>query len=75
MTPEELLADGCLSVKQAAEFLSIGLTSTYAEMESGRLAYLKIGRRRVVPKKELIRFAAAQLTGGWAIIEPQEQPA
>ncbi len=46
-----LLADGCCSVKEGAAFLSIGLTTAYAEMEAGRLPYCKIGRRRVIPKR------------------------
>jgi excisionase family DNA binding protein len=67
MTPDELLADGCLDVAGSAEFLCCGRTFLYAEMDAGRLQYIKLGRRRLIPRRELVRFAAAAIRGGWNI--------
>ena len=63
----ELLADGLLTVADAAKFLSVGRTTVYAAMETGLLVYCKIGRARRIPRQALIDFAAASLTGGWAM--------
>lgn len=38
-----------LSVNEAAEQLGIGRTALYSEIAAGRLATVKIGRRRLVP--------------------------
>jgi hypothetical protein len=38
-------------------------------MEAGRLPYVKIGRRRVIPKKSLVEWLASNVRGGWAIEE------
>jgi excisionase family DNA binding protein len=74
MTPEELLADGSCGVKEGAKFLGIGQTFLYAEMEAGLLRYVKLGKRRLIPWRELTRYAAAALQGGGAL-EALEQGA
>lgn len=38
-----------LSVDEAAEQLGIGRTALYGEIAAGRLATVKIGRRRLIP--------------------------
>ena len=45
-----------LTPEQAAEQLQIGRTRVYAEMASGRLASVKVGKLRRVPALELGRF-------------------
>jgi excisionase family DNA binding protein len=67
MIPDELLQDGAKSVEGTAEFLGCGRSYLYDEMEAGRLRYIKLGRRRLIPCREAVRFAAERLTGGWAI--------
>jgi len=57
----ELLADGCITVLEAAKFSGLGKTTLYGLMETGRLAYVRVGRARRIPKRELIRFLAEQL--------------
>jgi len=66
MTSDEVLADGAMSVPAAAEFIGVGRTLLYAEMQAGRLQFLKLGRRRVIPRRALLAWAAAGLQGGWA---------
>jgi hypothetical protein len=53
MTADELLSDGCCSVTEAAKFLGCGRS-----MESGRLVYIKFGRRRVIPRRRWLSWQA-----------------
>jgi len=57
----ELLADGCITVLEAAKFSGLGKTTLYELMDAGRLAYVRVGRARRIPKRELMRFLAGQL--------------
>ena len=57
----ELLADGCITVLEAAKFSGLGKTTLYELMDAGRLAYVRVGRARRIPKRELVRFLAGQL--------------
>lgn len=50
--------DRLLSVEEAADRLGIGRSAVYAEVAAGRLATLKIGRRRLVPEQSLAAFVA-----------------
>ena len=54
----ELVQEGCASVDEAARFLGIRRAKLYLEMEVGRLVYLKIGRRRVIPWRALREYLA-----------------
>lgn len=56
-----LAADGLMSVKEALAFLSIGHSELYAMMGRGELPSCKIGRRRLIPRKALVAFAARHL--------------
>lgn len=57
----ELLADGCITVLEAAKFSGLGKSTLYELMDAGRLAYVRVGRARRIPKRELLRFLAGQL--------------
>jgi len=57
----ELLADGCITVLEAAKFSGLGKSTLYELMDAGRLAYVRVGRARRIPKRELVRFLAGQL--------------
>lgn len=50
--PAELL----LSLEEACRRLGIGRTTLYQQMKEGKLAYVKIGRRRLVSVKAIERF-------------------
>jgi excisionase family DNA binding protein len=46
------------SVKEAAEATGLSRDLLYDEMRAGRLAYLKIGRRRIITRQKLQAFLA-----------------
>jgi excisionase family DNA binding protein len=57
----ELLADGLMTVKQAAAFLGISVANLYVLMSRGELPYVKLGRSRRIPRRALIDLAAKNL--------------
>jgi excisionase family DNA binding protein len=52
-----LVEDGLLTVREAQDFTRLSRSDLYARMERGELAYVKIGRRRLVPRRALIELA------------------
>ncbi len=50
-----------VSVSQAARLLSLGRTRTWTLVRSGRLRTVRVGRRVLVPLKELERFLEREL--------------
>lgn len=63
---EELLRDGTLDIRRAAEFSGLSRSKLYQDMEAGRLPFLKVGRRRLIPKRGLLTYLARSLRGGEA---------
>jgi excisionase family DNA binding protein len=57
----ELMADGLANVEEAAEYLSMSRAKVYQLMETGKLAYVKIGRSRRIPRVSLRQLAASCL--------------
>lgn len=60
-----LVADGLITVAEAAQFLALSRSSLYVLMESGQVAYVKIGRARRIPRASVVALAAINLRGGW----------
>lgn len=60
---DEMLADGLMTVKEAASFLRLGVSTVYEQMDAGRLGYVKIGRARRIPKRAVIELAKASYVG------------
>ncbi len=58
---EALVADGMLTMKQAVEFSGIGRTTLYELIASKRIIAAWEGRRRLIPKRELIRYRAEKM--------------
>ncbi|QIJ39592.1 helix-turn-helix domain-containing protein [Rhizobium ruizarguesonis] len=56
-------ARGALSVGEAIDYLNVGRTKIYAEMQSGRLPYRKIGRKTLILKAEADAYLQALPTG------------
>jgi excisionase family DNA binding protein len=46
------------SVNEAAQATGLSRDLLYDEMRAGRLAYLKIGRRRIITRQQLQAFLA-----------------
>ena len=65
--PTDLCSDGMLTVNECAEFLRLSRASVYKIMERGELIYAQFGTARRIPKRAAAAFAAANLTGGWAM--------
>ena len=60
----ELVADGAMPVNEATKFSGMSRSFLYAEMEAGRLAYLKLGRARRIPRRALLKLMAGNVVGG-----------
>ena len=71
MIPEDaeaIVADGLMTIPEAAIFLRLSRSTLYNLMDSGRLRYVRLvgnGRAaRRIPRKAVIALAAAHLVGG-----------
>lgn len=53
----DLMAEGLLDAKEAADFLGIGRSKVYDFMASQDLPYVKLGKSRRIPKVALKIFA------------------
>ena len=60
----ELVADGLLTVREAAEFLRLSRSALYRLMDRGALPFVKLGRNRRIPRRALVELAARGLRGG-----------
>lgn len=58
----DLCADGAFSVAQAARFCGLKPEGIRPYIARGEIESFKIGSRRVVPRRALVRFLAAKLT-------------
>ena len=61
----DLVADGLVTVQQAALFLSVSRSKLYELMDRGDLKFVKLGRSRRIPRRALIDLAVSGLQGGW----------
>lgn len=50
--------DRLLSVDETAAMLGIGRTAAYGELQAGRLASVKVGRRRLIPAGAIRSYIA-----------------
>ncbi len=50
------------SVEEAARITGLSRDLLYAEMRAGRLAYLKVGRRRIITRQHLEAFLAQPMS-------------
>ena len=60
----DLAADGFMTIREAAELLSVSRGTIYNLMDRGELAYAKIGSSRRLPRRAVHQFAARAITGG-----------
>jgi Helix-turn-helix domain len=56
-----LVEDGLLTVGEAQEFSRLSRSDLYARMGRGELAYCKLGKRRLIPRRALVELAARSL--------------
>ena len=62
--PTDLVADGLVTVREAAGFLRLSRSTVYALMDRGELPFVKLGRSRRIPRRALVELAARELRGG-----------
>jgi len=53
----DLLSEGLVTVKQAAEHLQLGESTLYKLMEAGKLPFCKLGKSRRIPRVALRIYA------------------
>jgi len=63
MSAFEVVADGAVRIEEAVKLSGIGRTKLYEMMQTGEIASVKIGTRRLIPRIELRRILAANLVG------------
>jgi len=56
-----------VKIPAAAAFLGISIAKLYQFMDSGELAYVKLGRSRRIPRRALVELAERNL-----VIRPQD---
>jgi excisionase family DNA binding protein len=49
----DLVSDGMFPIGEAIAYSGLGRSTLYALMERGELAYAKVGRRRLIPRRAL----------------------
>lgn len=65
---DEVVGSGLVAISDACAFLGgVSRAFLYSEMERGHLPFVKIGRRRMVPRKALVKYAAARLHGTYEL--------
>lgn len=53
-----IVHDGALTIRGAVEHSGIGRTELYRLMNAGEMAFIKHGKRRLIPRSELRRVLA-----------------
>jgi excisionase family DNA binding protein len=57
----DILTDGLATITEAQAFTRLSRSDLYARMERGELAYCKLGRRRLIPRRALMEMAQKSL--------------
>jgi excisionase family DNA binding protein len=60
----ELVEDGNYELTEALDVSKLGRSTIYLRMEDGSIPFMRIGRRRLIPKRGLMRFLAQHLVTG-----------
>jgi excisionase family DNA binding protein len=58
---DEIVADGLETIEDARAFLSVSRTTLYQLMDTGKIAFVRFGRNRRIPRRALMDFAKEQL--------------
>jgi excisionase family DNA binding protein len=59
----DLVSEGLMTVREAAEFLGLSRSTVYELMESGELSFAKIRKSRRIPRKAVTELAASRIVG------------
>lgn len=58
---DDVLAEGCVTVRGVTEEYGIGRSRCYELIAAGELECVRLGRRTLVPRRSIKRLLAAQL--------------
>lgn len=61
MNAIQLLGDGTVGIDDAIKFTGMKRTLLYDLMTKGELQYVKVGARRLIPRKALVGLLASRL--------------
>ncbi|MDR7450138.1 MAG: helix-turn-helix domain-containing protein [Armatimonadota bacterium] len=61
----DVLEEGVLSVPEAARLLGVSRTTLYNFLQAGRLPSLRLGGRRLIPRRALVALLAEALESSW----------
>lgn len=62
MSAAEIVQNGAMTVDEATKFVGFGRTTLYALKAQGKIRTIKIGRRTLFPRSELLRVLAENLS-------------
>jgi hypothetical protein len=51
-----LVSDGLMTIPEAEEFSRLSRSDLYARMDRGELAYCKLGKRRMIPRRAMVEM-------------------
>ena len=60
---ERIVDEGTMGIGEAVTFTGLKRTFLYLLMERGELRYVKIHKRRLIPRSEITRLLAEHLVG------------
>jgi len=58
---DELVSDGLMTVAEVVAFLRLSRSTVYGLMDKDKLAYVRVGRARRIPRRAVVELAAANL--------------
>ena len=61
---DDLFDEGTMQIKDAVAWSGIGRSRLYEAMSKGDLPFVKVGERRLIPKRGLKAYLAGRLEGG-----------
>ena len=59
----DAVEDGCMSIREACTFTGLSRSHLYDSMDHGRLRFVKMGRRRLIPRRALVQWLADNVVG------------
>jgi len=60
----DLLADGAFTILEAVAWSRLSRSALYEAMHQGELQYIKVGKRRLIPRRGLQEYLTSRLEGG-----------
>ncbi len=65
MKPNTIFDEGLLTVREAAQMLTVTKATVYNLMSAGKIPSTRVGRLRRIPRRALLEYLTDGLEGGW----------